>query len=208
MQEEQDKTAGHRSPSVNSRWDSRLSRGAAIDTTEKLPERNSANQWRLVLRDYPAGRRTNLLGVRENGRSCEARVRRREKAGVMAVVLVVEDEERVRQMLAEVLRSVNHDVRLACTAADGISILEGEGPDVVLLDILLPDSSGSATLDQMRELRSNVPVIMMSGHADDDVTQQMLRRGAFYCIAKPFRVEQLLRVVHAALAFHRQPGQC
>jgi CheY-like chemotaxis protein len=180
---------------------------AAIDTTKKLPESISANQSRLVQRTILPGRRPKLTRVRKNGRSCGGARSRSGEASFMAVVLVVEDEERVRLMLADILRSINHEVRLACTAADGISIFQGEDLDLVLLDILLPDSSGTGTLDQMRELRSKVPVIVMSGHADDEVTQQMLRRGAFNCIAKPFKVEQLLRVVHAALAFHQQPSQ-
>lgn len=85
----------------------------------------------------------------------------------MAIVLVVEDEVHVRLVLSEVLRTFNHDVRLAETAAAGVKAFKIERPDAVILDTMLPDASGTVVLDEMRKLRPDAPVVMMSGHADE-----------------------------------------
>ena len=117
----------------------------------------------------------------------------------MAMILVVEDEDHVQAVLADILRTVNHKVRAAPTAAAGIDMFRNEKPDAVLLDVKLPDGSGIDVLDEMRQLRADVPVIMMSGHADEVLIQETLKRGAFDFIAKPFNLDQLVRVVAAAL---------
>lgn len=118
----------------------------------------------------------------------------------MALILVIEDQNHVRAVLREILRSVTHDVRDASSAAAGIEVLKEMKPDAVLLDIMLPDASGTEVLEEIRRLRPDVPVIMMSGHADEALVRETLLRGAFAYIPKPFNVEQLIRVVGAALA--------
>jgi two-component system, NtrC family, nitrogen regulation response regulator NtrX len=117
----------------------------------------------------------------------------------MAIVLVVEDEVHVRLVLSEVLRTFNHDVRLAETAAAGVKAFKIERPDAVILDTMLPDASGTVVLDEMRKLRPDVPVVMMSGHADETFAQQARSHGAFDYLAKPFSVDRLVGVLTAAL---------
>jgi DNA-binding response OmpR family regulator len=90
------------------------------------------------------------------------------------LILVVEDEVRVAEVIAEVLTESNYETRVALTAADALAIAEMDRPDAILLDINLPDSSGTSTLDRLRQLRADVPIIMLTatptnnwrGHAE------------------------------------------
>jgi DNA-binding NtrC family response regulator len=117
----------------------------------------------------------------------------------MAVVLVVEDDVLVRWVLNDVLRTFNHDVRLAETAAAGVAAFRRERPDAVILDIMLPDASGTVVLDHMRKLRPEVPVVLMSGHGDEAFAQEARSHGAFDYLAKPFSLDRFAEVLTAAL---------
>ena len=117
----------------------------------------------------------------------------------MAVVLVVETEALVRLVLTDVLRTLNHDVRLAATAAAGVAVLRSERPDAIILETMLPDASGIVVLDQMRILRPDVPVVMMSGHGDETFAQEARSHGAFDYLAKPFSLDRFVGVLTAAL---------
>jgi two-component system response regulator AtoC len=117
----------------------------------------------------------------------------------MAVILVVEDEVHVRLLLSEILRSLKHEVRLAATASEGIDLFRTEQPAAVVLDIRLPDASGMTVLDEMVSVRRDTPVIVVSGHADAQAAGESRRRGAFEFLAKPFSIDQFVRVMTAAL---------
>lgn len=117
----------------------------------------------------------------------------------MAVVLVVEDEVLLRLVLTDVLRTFDHDVRLAGTAAAGVAAFRRERPDAVILDTMLPDASGTVVLDQMRTLRPDVPVVMMSGHGDETSAENARSHGAFDYLAKPFSLDRFAEVLTAAL---------
>jgi len=69
----------------------------------------------------------------------------------MPLILVVEDEVGVAEVIAEALTQLNNDVRVAATAAEALTIAEMDRPDAILLDINLPDASGTSTLDRLRQ---------------------------------------------------------
>lgn len=118
----------------------------------------------------------------------------------MPVILVVEDEAPIREVIAEMLTQLNYDVRLAATAVGAVNMARDERPDAILLDIVLPDASGTATLDQLRKLRPDVPIIMVTANADEELARQTLKRGAFDYVMKPFNLQHLASVLEAALA--------
>jgi DNA-binding NtrC family response regulator len=118
----------------------------------------------------------------------------------MATILIVEDESSVAQVIADVLRQMNHEPRVAETAGDALMIVETERPDAILLDINLPDSTGISTLDCLRQVRPDVPIIMVTGNTDAELACDTLKRGAFDYVMKPFNLDRLARVVEAALA--------
>jgi DNA-binding NtrC family response regulator len=118
----------------------------------------------------------------------------------MASILIVEDEPRVAEVIADVLRQFNHEPRMAESAGGALMMAELERPDAILLDIRLPDSSGISTLEVLRQVRPDVPIIMVTGNTDAELARDTLKCGAFDYIMKPFDLSRLARVVEIALA--------
>ena len=116
------------------------------------------------------------------------------------VILVVEDQVRLLQVIAEMVERFGYDTRLAETAADAYAFAEAERPNAILLDINLPDATGTQTLDHLRLLRPDVPVIMVTANADVTLARETLARGAFDYVMKPFDMEHLGQVLEAALS--------
>jgi len=132
--------------------------------------------------------------------TCEIHASYLGSVGYQPLILVVDDDVGVAGMIAEALSELNYDARVALTAADALAIAEMQRPDAILLDIALPDSSGTTTLDRLRELRPGVPIIMITANDDDELALETLRHGAFDYLMKPFALDLLASVVVAALA--------
>jgi DNA-binding response OmpR family regulator len=118
----------------------------------------------------------------------------------MSLILVVEDEAGVAELIAEALTQSNHDVHVAETADDAFTIAKIERVDVILLDTNLHDASGGSTLERLRQVRRDVPIIMLTAKADEELARDMLRHGAFEYVTKPFNLDHLIRVIEFALA--------
>jgi DNA-binding response OmpR family regulator len=118
----------------------------------------------------------------------------------MAVILIVEDEASVAELIAETLIQRGHEARVAVSAAHASMLVSTERPDVILLDINLPDSSGTVALGRLHQLRPDVPIIMLTANTDDALARATLKRGARDYISKPFNIDHLIRVVEFALA--------
>jgi two-component system, NtrC family, response regulator AtoC len=116
------------------------------------------------------------------------------------VILVVEDEPALLEILSDMLKRFDYDARLAGTAADAYASAATERPNAILLDINLPDATGTQTLDQLRILRPNVPIIVVTANADEDLARETLTRGAFDYVVKPFDMDRIGQVLEAALA--------
>jgi DNA-binding response OmpR family regulator len=116
------------------------------------------------------------------------------------VILTVEDDSEVAALLADTLVPLGYAVRVAQTAGDALMMAETERPDAILLDINLPDSSGTSTLDRLRQMQPDVPIIMVTGNADVELARDTLKRGAFDYVMKPFHIDHLTRVLEAALS--------
>ena len=117
----------------------------------------------------------------------------------MPVILVVEDHVDTLDLISEMLRRMDYEVREAGTAADALDSVRRAAPDAILLDIKLPDASGTTVLDELRKLRPTVPIIMLTANTDVIVARNTLKRGAFDYITKPFDAIRLRSVVEAAL---------
>ena len=115
-------------------------------------------------------------------------------------VLVVEDEPEVGAMLREVLVQLGYTVQLADRGAEALRLALVFEPDVVLLDLTLPEMSGIEVLDHLRRDRPTVRVVIMSGNQDAEVARATLTSGAFDYLCKPFNIDVLARVVAAAVA--------
>lgn len=123
----------------------------------------------------------------------------------MATILVVDDELGIRALLSEILTDEGHTVELAENAAHARRVREALRPDLVLLDIWMPDVDGVTLLKEWSTSgQLTMPVIMMSGHGTIDTAVEATKVGASAFLEKPITLQKLLRAVDQALV---KPGQ-
>ena len=119
----------------------------------------------------------------------------------IARVLVVEDERDVAAVLHDALIDLGYAVRLAEDGAAALAIVPTYRPDVVLLDLALPELAGDVVLERLHETDPALPVIVVTGNADVERARSTLAAGAFDYLAKPFDLEALARVLAAAVVY-------
>ncbi|MGA8218203.1 MAG: response regulator [Solirubrobacterales bacterium] len=113
----------------------------------------------------------------------------------MTRLLVADDSETVLLMLQRRLEMEGYEV---VTATDGVEALDRlselgpKEPDVILLDAMMPNMSGTEVLEQLRDKGSKIPVLMISAHLDAQEPDRMRSLGATDCIPKPFEWEDLI----------------
>jgi two-component system KDP operon response regulator KdpE len=116
----------------------------------------------------------------------------------VAQLLVVEDDERIRSALIRALRERGHAVSSAGTGLDGLRLAVDERPDLVVLDLGLPDLDGGELLRMLRAV-SSVPVIVATARDDDESVVRALDAGADDYVIKPFPAAQLEARIRAVL---------
>src|SRR5687768_14239473 len=130
----------------------------------------------------------------------------------MANILVVDDELGIRDLLSEILNDEGHNVELAENAAQARGARNRSRPDLVLLDIWMPDTDGVTLLKEWATTGLlSMPVIMMSGHATIETAVEATKIGAQSFLEKPITMQKLLKAVEAGLARNsgippRKPG--
>ena len=118
----------------------------------------------------------------------------------MANILVVDDELGIRDLLSEILFDEGHQVELAENAAKAREVRLRMRPDLVLLDIWMPDTDGVSLLKEWAIAGLlNMPVIMMSGHATIDTAVEAVKIGAQAFLEKPITLQKLLKAVEQGL---------
>lgn len=119
-------------------------------------------------------------------------------------ILIVDDEEVLRDVLDAVLRREGFDVVLASTGEEALSLLDGEGEiDLVILDIMLPGISGIDTLRAIRISSPHLPVIIITAFSSIDGAIEAMKHGAFHYIPKPFKNDEVILTVNKALEQRR-----
>jgi DNA-binding NtrC family response regulator len=119
----------------------------------------------------------------------------------MANILVVDDELGIRDLLCEILNDEGHNVEVAENAEQARAARLRERPDLVLLDIWMPDTDGVTLLKEWSTSGAlTMPVIMMSGHATIDTAVEATRIGALAFLEKPITLQKLLKAVEQGLA--------
>ncbi len=119
----------------------------------------------------------------------------------MANILVVDDELGIRDLLWEILNDEGHSVEVAENAAQARAARLRERPDLVLLDIWMPDTDGVTLLKEWSSAGAlTMPVIMMSGHATIDTAVEATKIGALAFLEKPITMQKLLKAVEMGLA--------
>ena len=119
----------------------------------------------------------------------------------MATILVVDDELGIRALLSEILADEGHTVELAENAAQARACRDRGRPDLVLLDIWMPDVDGITLLKEWGATSLlDMPVIMMSGHGTIDTAVEATKFGAMAFLEKPITLQKLLRAVETGLS--------
>ncbi|MGA9596240.1 MAG: response regulator transcription factor [Acidimicrobiia bacterium] len=116
----------------------------------------------------------------------------------MASVVIIEDEQRIRELVARVLADRGHDVESTATAMEGLQAVVRISPQLVILDMGLPDLDGAELLKMIRAV-SDVPIIVATARSEDRAVIRTLDAGADDYLTKPFSVDQLEARVRAVL---------
>src|SRR5438046_3010013 len=114
-------------------------------------------------------------------------------------ILVVDDEKLIRWSLKERLTKEGHSVREAEDGKSAFAALEAELPDLVLLDMKLPDTDGLTILRAIAERAPELPVIIITAYSTVDTAVEAMRVGAYDYISKPFEMDDLTITVKRAL---------
>ena len=124
----------------------------------------------------------------------------------MAQILVVDDETGIRELLSEILEDEGHTIYLAENAASARKVRSERRPDLVLLDIWMPDTDGISLLKEWSAAGLlTMPVVMMSGHGTIDSAVEATRIGAIDFLEKPIALQKLLATVRKALKHVEAP---
>ena len=118
-------------------------------------------------------------------------------------ILVVDDEESILQSLDGILADEGFEVIAAQSGVKALEKIEEEMPDLVLLDIWMPDLDGIETLVKIKETHSHLQVVMMSGHGTIETAVRATKLGAYDFIEKPLSLEKVLLCINNALNHYR-----
>lgn len=115
-----------------------------------------------------------------------------------ASILVVDDEEAIVSSLSSILEDEGYEVSVAKSGAEALKTYMADPPDLMLLDIWMPDMDGLETLRRIKELVPTAQVMVMSGHGSIETAVKAIKLGAYDYIEKPLSLENVtLRVKHA-----------
>lgn len=109
----------------------------------------------------------------------------------MATILVVDDEEQIRAIFLAVLERKGHRVLLAGDGAETLRLVRRERPDVIILDLVLPDMNGLVVLEHIRQMKTSVPVIVVTGQGTDEIETQARALGVTDFLRKTFSLHEL-----------------
>src|SRR6187402_3612759 len=121
------------------------------------------------------------------------------------VALIVDDEAGILSTLGGILTDNGFDVATTPSGAEALDIYAARSPQVVFLDVWLPDRDGLETLQMLRELDPRATVVMISGHGTAATAVRAIKMGAFDYLEKPLSYEQVMSAARAALAHHEAP---
>src|SRR4051812_35097161 len=121
----------------------------------------------------------------------------------MPTVLVIDDEPSIRHAFSRAFPAPAHDLVLAATAREGLEAAQRNSPDVIVLDVHLPDSSGLETFAKFHALDARTPIILITGHGTTDLAIEAIKRGAYEYLLKPLELPQLREAVARACASSR-----
>lgn len=119
------------------------------------------------------------------------------------LILIVDDEPGILSALSNVFEDEGFDTLCTGSGTEALTLYEERSPDLVFLDIWLPDRDGLETLQAIREIDPTAAVVMMSGHGTTSTAVKSIKMGAFDYVEKPVSYERVMETVNQALEYHR-----
>ncbi len=113
-------------------------------------------------------------------------------------ILLIDDDENIREFLGGFLKDLGYEIEEAARLQEALTKLEQRLPDLVLLDVNLPDARGSEGLKKVRAISPNLKVLMVTGDADSQLEEETKTLGALGYLTKPFLMEEIQKM----LEFH------
>jgi DNA-binding NtrC family response regulator len=123
----------------------------------------------------------------------------------MRTILVIDDDKLTRWSLARVLTRAGYRVREAGSAADGVTRVREAWPDLVFLDLRLPDGDGASVLQILHELRPQLPVVMISADTTREAARRLCQLGAYAYLEKPCAPAVVVTLADTLLSRERCP---
>lgn len=124
-------------------------------------------------------------------------------AGEKQRILAIDDNADIRELIAFILRRENYEVSTASNGMAGLEMIKGAKPDLIILDVVMPEFSGYDVLNAVRSDKSSkvrdIPVLMITSKSSTDDIDQALELGATAYIVKPFRPAKLVTKVKSLL---------
>ena len=115
------------------------------------------------------------------------------------VILIVDDEEGIRESLSGILEDEGYDILTADSGEEAVRILREASPDLIFLDIWLTGMDGIKTLQEIKAMKPEVPVIIISGHGSIELAVKATQTGAYDFLEKPLSLERVLLVSKRAI---------
>jgi FixJ family two-component response regulator len=122
-------------------------------------------------------------------------------------VFVIDDDEDMRSALGNLLRSVGHEVRLFGSTAEFLQEAPPDAPGCLVLDVRLPGMSGLDFQNKLASTNAHIPIVFMTGHGDIPMSVKAMKAGAVDFLTKPFRDQDMLDAVGAAIERDRRRRQ-
>src|SRR5437764_2640834 len=116
----------------------------------------------------------------------------------MPLILVIDDELPIQHAFRRAFRSPELEVLTASSSAEGLALVALRRPDVVVLDVKLPDESGLQAFGRIRQLDARIPVLFITGHGTTDTAIEAMKVGAFDYLLKPLELEPLRGLIERA----------
>jgi DNA-binding NtrC family response regulator len=116
-----------------------------------------------------------------------------------ASILVIDDEEIMREILEALLTREGYHVRLAASGAEGLELAKSVPFDAAIVDVMMPGMDGLAALEELKKLDEELPVLMITAFASVETAISAMKRGAFDYVTKPFKNDEVLVVVRNAV---------
>src|SRR5438045_6490744 len=121
----------------------------------------------------------------------------------MPLLLLISGEPVIQHAFRKAFHPPDYETVTARTASEGLALLAARKPDVVVLDVNLPDSTGLQTFDRIKQIDARIPVLLITGQGTTELAIQAMKRGAFDYLPKPLAYDQLRDLIGRAAQVSR-----